>query len=417
MYSITRRTILKGGVALAGSLALPAIVRAQDAAIKVGSFFTLTGPQAPYGQAFMEGVRLAIAQVNASGGAGGRQLELNQADDKGDPTEAVAIAREMMGDGISILIGGHSTGASLAVMGALPATGALFQVIGASSTSITHEHFNTSTFRMYGNAHAIYFAQGQLMADTYPEIASWAPILPDTEYARSSWVAFQQGHSKRWAANGLSAPEYLQPEMVKFGAPDYRLQLGNLMSSSGQGLFCAIAGSDAVTFYGQGRAFGFTDKFGAIADTGTELSLGKALKDGIPPNLWSPTAWYYAGEPQTEEGTKLYEDYVAATQDKMPTGAIAKGHGGVLALAAAIAKAGTDDVEAVKTALADIETNVAYGKLKMRPTDHQAITDIEFIELSPDASSVDGWIVRRHSKLDGDSVVEPATPGEPLRYE
>ena len=77
MSNNTRRTVLKGGVAMAGALTLgfPSIVRAQSDKIKIGHLTPLTGFLGRIGAYAQLGVELAAEEINASGGVMGRQIE------------------------------------------------------------------------------------------------------------------------------------------------------------------------------------------------------------------------------------------------------------------------------------------------------------------------------------------------------
>lgn len=73
----TRRGFLRTGTAgLAIGLAAPAYLRAQTAPLKIGHLTPTTGFLGPLGEYAQMGIKLAVEHVNANGGAGGRQIEL-----------------------------------------------------------------------------------------------------------------------------------------------------------------------------------------------------------------------------------------------------------------------------------------------------------------------------------------------------
>jgi len=71
-------------VALAALVALP--VTAQT--LKLGVSATLTGPNAVNGMSTANGLNLALEEINAAGGVGGKKIELVVIDDKGTPGDA-----------------------------------------------------------------------------------------------------------------------------------------------------------------------------------------------------------------------------------------------------------------------------------------------------------------------------------------
>ena len=83
-----RRHLLKGASALAGVVAMPAIVKGQSGTIKVGVPTILSGRVAVLGQTTVGGLKMTFDKFNAAGGLGGRKIEIITRDSKGKPDEA-----------------------------------------------------------------------------------------------------------------------------------------------------------------------------------------------------------------------------------------------------------------------------------------------------------------------------------------
>ncbi len=81
--------------AMAGACLMPAQASAQET-IKVGFFGPLTEAFAGLGVDAKKGANLAVKQANETGGVNGRKIELVPYDDRGNRTEAVAVARKLM---------------------------------------------------------------------------------------------------------------------------------------------------------------------------------------------------------------------------------------------------------------------------------------------------------------------------------
>jgi branched-chain amino acid transport system substrate-binding protein len=82
--------------------------------IKIGALFPLTGDLAPEGQSALQGMRLAVAEINQDGGIAalsGALLTLAEADSKGDADGAAAeVTRLVLTEGVSAIVGaGQST--------------------------------------------------------------------------------------------------------------------------------------------------------------------------------------------------------------------------------------------------------------------------------------------------------------------
>lgn len=77
---------------LAASFALPAAAQSW----KLGVSATLTGPNAVNGLSTVNGLNLALEQINAAGGVAGAKLELVILDDKGTPADAQAAFDQLI---------------------------------------------------------------------------------------------------------------------------------------------------------------------------------------------------------------------------------------------------------------------------------------------------------------------------------
>ena len=110
-----RRAVLLGVLVLAvGLIAGP--VWAQET-IKVGVVGPRTGTAAATGQAFDEGIKLAVEYVNAKGGVAGRKLQLVSYDDGGDAEKARTFAKRLLEqDKVDVIVGGSTTGETIVAL-------------------------------------------------------------------------------------------------------------------------------------------------------------------------------------------------------------------------------------------------------------------------------------------------------------
>jgi branched-chain amino acid transport system substrate-binding protein len=96
-HLILPRRQLLGAAAMAG-LAAPAILRAQPKEpLKIGNALPLTGSQAGYGNDFMLGTRMAVKDVNDSGGIVGRQVEFIALDTQAEPQLGINAVNRYIG--------------------------------------------------------------------------------------------------------------------------------------------------------------------------------------------------------------------------------------------------------------------------------------------------------------------------------
>lgn len=104
-----------GGVLILLGVVYFSITGAPSTTIKIGVLTPLTGDAAGYGIAIQRAYDLAVAQVNAAGGVGGKPLELVYEDSKCDGAAATASTQKLVNvDGVRFILGGTCSGETLA---------------------------------------------------------------------------------------------------------------------------------------------------------------------------------------------------------------------------------------------------------------------------------------------------------------
>ncbi|WJR78819.1 ABC transporter substrate-binding protein [Bradyrhizobium sp. NP1] len=85
--------------------------------IKIGGLLETSGPIASLGQPGLDGAMLAVEQINAKGGIGGRKLELINLNTEGDNTKTVTAAKRLLEQNdVVALVGPMNSGSSYAVI-------------------------------------------------------------------------------------------------------------------------------------------------------------------------------------------------------------------------------------------------------------------------------------------------------------
>jgi len=85
--------------------------------IKIGSFLAVTGGASFLGDPELKTLEMYIDEINAKGGVIGRQIELVHYDDGGNPKKSVGFAKRLIQkDKVDIIVGGSTSGSTLAVM-------------------------------------------------------------------------------------------------------------------------------------------------------------------------------------------------------------------------------------------------------------------------------------------------------------
>ena len=87
-----------------------------EEAYVIGCITPLTGNGATYGDATKKGAGLAISEINAAGGVGGRDLRIQYEDSKIEPKEGVNAAQKLISvDRVPVILGAFGSSVTLAV--------------------------------------------------------------------------------------------------------------------------------------------------------------------------------------------------------------------------------------------------------------------------------------------------------------
>ncbi len=109
--------ILRRGVLVLASMWVGAPLAQAQEPIRIGAFLSVTGPAAFLGDPELKTLELYVVRLNASGGVLGRELQLVAYDDGGDAEKARTFAKRLLEqDKVDVIVGGSTTGATMAVV-------------------------------------------------------------------------------------------------------------------------------------------------------------------------------------------------------------------------------------------------------------------------------------------------------------
>jgi len=128
------KTIKKASIAAALTVAVGASA-AQAEALRLGALLPMTGDLQVYGESSLNGIRLAVSEINEAGGVGGEPIVLVVADDQTSPQAGVDAAQRLVSvDGVHALVGALSSGVTIPVARTVSRTARIPQVSGASTS-------------------------------------------------------------------------------------------------------------------------------------------------------------------------------------------------------------------------------------------------------------------------------------------
>jgi branched-chain amino acid transport system substrate-binding protein len=101
---------------------------------KIGAILSVTGANAPLGEAEKKALLMEVDSINKSGGVDGAKIELILEDDESDPAKAVAAVTKLVKvDKVIAVIGGTGTGTAMAIKPILTAEKVPFLAVAAGN--------------------------------------------------------------------------------------------------------------------------------------------------------------------------------------------------------------------------------------------------------------------------------------------
>jgi len=339
--------------------------------IKIGVSGPYTGGSAPMGVSMRDGVKLAVAEINAAGGVLGRQIQLVERDDEAKNERGVQIAQELINkEKVVATVGFINTGVALASQRFYQE--AKIPVINnvATGTVITKQ-FEKEKDNYIFRTSAADKIQAKMIADEAVDKQKFTKvaILADsTNY----------GQLGREDLEKVLADKKVTPVAVeKYNIKDVDMTAQLLKSKQG--------GAQAVLTYGIGpelaQIANGMEKLnwqGPIIGS-WPLSMGNFIDNSGKNGNGARMPQTFIQDGNTPKRKAFIEAYQKAYKvDRMPSAvSAAQGYDSILLLAAAIKQAGTTDGDKVRAALENLNTKVegvvtTYDK-PFTHDDHEAI--------------------------------------------
>lgn len=214
--------------------------------IKIGYFGPLTGGTAQAGQAALNGVQIAVNELNEAGGVLGKQLEIVSYDDKSSPEEAVKAATKLVQvDKVNAIFGSlHSANVQAA-----PVIEEAKTICVSGGTSPTWlEQGYTYLFRSISNS-SVSAKQLAKYADSQ-NLRRIALFTSNSEYGTSGAEEFQE------ACKDYDI-EFVASETMTDGDRDFTGQFAKINASEPDAVFVWCLGDDLGAVTKQLRQSGF----------------------------------------------------------------------------------------------------------------------------------------------------------------
>ncbi len=366
-FEVSRRTFLRQwGWATVGFLAACNGNSVRDqASVRVGAMYLLTGGFATYGEFARDGINLAVAEINQADGINGQPLEVIF-EDESDPVQKAR--RLVLQEKVDFLLGIDSSGNGEALVPVIPELERILMVTHAASPKLTGELCNSFVFRCSINSPQNSTTGAEIAATE--GYKNWTTIGPDYAFGRQSWEFFQKALQERKEGVQFLA----KTAFPKLGTQDYNSFITTLQNSEADAIWCSLWGNDLINFVRQAQSFELFKQFPVYMELGAAMEVLKALGEQMPVGQWVGTRYWW----QTPD-TEINRNFVAKFREQYqtyPSYNAQNAYVGLKLLALAANTAGTTEAKAVIQALEGLEYEAPMGKLVLRQSDHQAIANV-----------------------------------------
>lgn len=357
--------MLTGLTACAGSASSSASGSGSGDTVTVGESTTLSGSIASLGQTGLQGVQLAIADLNAHGGVLGKKVKLVSADDAVTPATGLSNVRTMIqADNAVAIFGPVASSIASAEQQFTNAHRIPIFFHTSNDIGLTTKGFSKYTFQTVPNTVMEPRAVADYLAQNFAgKTVTIATFAPNYSFGQDTVAGFIQ------ALKDLHVNfQLVKQEFPPLGATDIGSYLAAIESAQPQFVFNAQFGGDLVTFTKQAQSYGLFNKAKVIAmyDYSVLQALGSAAPAG---------AIGFDRSPFWTQSTPSMTTFVKAFQAKYgdyPSEWATLGYASVQQWAWGVEKAKSFSGDAVSTALSGASAPTILGSPQIRACDHQS---------------------------------------------
>ncbi|MCL2324865.1 MAG: ABC transporter substrate-binding protein [Actinomycetia bacterium] len=345
--------------------------------IKIGANYELSGAVATYGNDSLNGLKMAVKEINDNGGVLGKKLEIVSKDNKSDPAQATSAAEALAAQGVAVMAGPATSGNFRAT---LPV--AQSNKIPAISSSATADD-DITVDKATGKTRQFVFRtcftdsfQGKIMANYASNNLKGkkAVIYADSssDYAKGLAANFK----KQFTENGGTI---VAEEAYVAGDKDFNAVLTTIKSKQFDVMFVPGYYQEAGLIIKQARGLGMKQPIlGADGFDSPELA-SIAGASNVNDVYFSN---HYSSLDKSNEVQDFINAYKAANNGKEPNAFIAMGYDLGKYIADAIKRANSTDPVKIADALASTTSFTgATGTFSVGP-DHNVIKSAVVIKMT-----------------------------------
>ena len=338
--------------------------------IRIGFIHPLSGGYSTLGEPQQKGGKLAVEQLNANGGIGGKEVVGFHEDSAGDASTAQQKARLLINDrDVDVLTGEAQSSAALAIQEVANEEGIVFGN-QAGADPITKSRCNQYTFRYE-------LRTGQVARAAAP----WAVQNLGTKvWFHVADYAYGNAFLDGWK-QVLSDYDYTEVNTTKseLGANDFSSYITQIQNSDADFLALGMAGGDLVKFNQQASSYNLRDAVDIVAGTNDFRSVRLGGGSGVV-GTYSGVRYF---EGMDNEMNRQFVTNYINKYDEVPANHAESQWTMVHEIfAPAIESAGSTNADALVPELEGMSFDSPMGGGTLRACDHQAERDVPVAQVS-----------------------------------
>ncbi len=354
--------------------------------IKIGVNQPLTGPFAASGTYIVNGAKIAVEQINASGGVLGKKIELVIEDNKSNPTEAAAVAEKLIvRDKVPVIMGAWGSSLTLAAMPKLMQYEVPMLVETSSSSKITQQG-NPYIFRISPPSAIEAAAFKELLPQLGVKKVDFLSI--NNDWGRGTASDFGKMFKDNNIAVGLT-------ETMDQSDQDMSAQLSKIKGTDSDTIIVTTAVEQLTLVLKQAASLGMTKK---IITTGGSQNpdqlidqAGSAANNTRHMVFFAP--WQVEKTANPEITKAFLSAWAAKGFNKAGVTESYRGYDGISVIKAAIEKAGVADPKAITKALWEIKVPTLNGMVQFQKDGPQGRESGQYLARGKLITIIDGKVV------------------------
>jgi branched-chain amino acid transport system substrate-binding protein len=343
--------------------------------IKMVSLDVISGTMKFVGDAYQDGIKFAVEEINAAGGLLGRPIEMFYDDHQLKPDVGTRKAlRYILEDKVTFIVGGTATNVGQALSDLGEKEKIIVLNYGWAGDDLTGKLFNRHHFRVSLSVSQHSTALAAYLAGT-PYKTCYI-LCQDYSAPRQGAAAFKRAMDRFKPGWKLVGEDY-----HPVGAKDLAPYISKVIDSKAELLFTINWGGDLIVLLKQAAALGCKAKVVSffISDPIVCEAAGDAAVGAITAEIYMLTV----DTPKNKALIERWKKRKMTAEHPYPDLFVGKAYQAFMFLAEAIKKANSTKAENIIKAWEGLSYESPMGRMTMRTCDHQALSPIPVAEIRP----------------------------------